>query len=571
MNRFLLFVVTVTIIATAATAAVAQDQQDNENSLLPEIDPQDIEIRSQFKAQFPGLRRQPILGFDPTPRVYQIDPNRMPFMETEEQVVADLPVSELSRPDPPAYTPPHYSDDINLFSRLGFGSYATPEAQLWGVSRISEKSYVGGDLDFSSSDGHLDNQQSSFRFLDASAQYVTKLSSESRVEVDGGIRNSFNNMFDLPTQTMIPDAARKEYSGFNLGADFQQFKNTITGWKAQANIRYYDTDLNNAGMLSGTSEERVYNASLAKRWAGSNVNETFTVKAGAKGGNYSNNGAPSDRWVTAQAGVAYERLFNYETKVTADVSAYYADDQFSSTIHPGLSVEAKHPVMENLTISVEAGAEPTVKTIEQLHKQNRFLNVDNTLRHSYRINGRAEASLSYTDLGKANIGFTYENISDQPIFVRESQTPNIGSANPLFYETRYADIYRVKAYASVTQQVITDKFRVNAKVYLQSPQVQDGGRIPFEEKVGATAGLTIRPFDVVTFEAWTDYVGSRQTGQTNETLDGFFLLGGQADVQITERFGAYLKGVNLLNQDYQVWQGYTERPFQLYGGITVKL
>ena len=48
-------------------------------SLLPDIDPQDIEIRGEFSARFPGIMRQPILGFSPRPRVFQIDPNRMPF------------------------------------------------------------------------------------------------------------------------------------------------------------------------------------------------------------------------------------------------------------------------------------------------------------------------------------------------------------------------------------------------------------------------------------------------------------------------------------------------------------
>ncbi|HKL18603.1 MAG TPA: hypothetical protein VJ905_06530, partial [Halalkalibaculum sp.] len=106
-------------LAVLTIPSVAQ-QQDTENSLLPEIDPQDIEIRSQFRARFPGIRRQPILGFDPTPRVYQVDPNRQPFMETQEQVVANLPVSELSRPNPPAYNPMRYSENIQAYSRLGY-------------------------------------------------------------------------------------------------------------------------------------------------------------------------------------------------------------------------------------------------------------------------------------------------------------------------------------------------------------------------------------------------------------------------------------------------------------------
>ena len=569
MNRFLSFFVALFVVLLAAQPALAQDQQQGENSLLPEIDPQDIEIRSQFKARFPGLRRQPILGFDPTPRVYQIDPNRTPFMETDEQVVANLPVSELSRPDPPPYMSPHYASDINAFSRLGFGSYMSPEAKFWGVSRINSKSYVGGDFDYSSSDGHLDSQQSSFRFFDANAEYATKLSSETRLGFNGGFRNSFNNMFDL-SFTNIPDGARKEYSGFNFGADFEQFQNTITGWKAQANIRYFDARLKNAGNLTGTSEERVYNGSVAKRWTGSNVNETFTVNAGARGGNYSNNRL-SGNWVTARGGVKYERLFNYTTKIAADASVYYGSDPIDSKVYIGPSVTVEHPLLKMLTLTVKAEAKPFMKTVEQLHNQNRFLNVDNALRHSYRIKGSAEASLEYADQGVLNLGVQYENIADYPIFIREQLSIVGGGSGSLFYETNYADVYKARAYASVTHQIIANRFQVNARVYMQSPQIKNGGRIPFEEKVGVNSGITVRPFDELTFEAWADYVGSRKTFQTNETLDGFLLLGGQADVQITERFGAYIKLVNLLSQDYEVWQGYTERPFQVYGGLTVKL
>lgn len=567
MNRFLYLVFSLFITVGIASPSMAQDQQETENSMLPEIDPQDIEIRSQFQARFPGLRRQPILGFDPKPRVYQIDPDRTPFMETDDQVIADLPVSELTRPDPPPYTPLPYASDINAFGRLGFGSYISPEAQFWGVKRLNPKRYIGGDLDFSSSDGHLENQESSFRFFDANAEFVTKLNEQSQLAFDGGIESSFNDMFNLP-QTNIPNSARKEYSSFNLGADFQRFKNTVTGWKMDANIRYYDASLNSATDLSGTSEERVYGGSVAKRWTGGNVSETFAIKAGARGGNYTNP-QHSDEWLTAQGGVEYERLFNYSTKVKVDASVYYGTDNFESKIYIGPSVTIEHPLLDILTLTIKGNAEPYVKTVEQLHTNNRFLNVGNELRHSYRINGQGEASLEYANHGRLNLGIQYENTSDQPIFARELR---FSGTQQLFYETNYVDTYNARAYASVVHQIIPDRFTVSGKVYLQSPQIQnEDRRIPFEEKIGVNSGISVRPIDKITFEAWADYVGSRKTYHSNEKLDGFFLLGGQADVEITDRFGAYIKLVNLLDQNYEVWQGYTERPFQAYGGITVKL
>jgi hypothetical protein len=571
MKRLLIFGFSLLVVlGVAHSNAIAQDQQESENSLLPEIDPQDIEIRSQFKARFPGLRRQPILGFDPTPRVYQIDPNRMPFMETPEQVVASVPVSELSRPDPPAYTPFDYSPDINAFARVGVGSYISPEAKFWGVSRLNPKSYIGGDFDYSSSDGHLSTQQSSFRFFDANAEYATKFNDQTRLGVNAGFKNSFNHMFDLAPGTPVPDSARKAYTGLSLGVDFEHFKNTVTGWKAQANVRYFDAELNNAAILSGTSEERVYNGSLAKRWAGSNVSQTFTIQAGIKGGNYTTT-AISDDWLTAQGGIVYERLFNYSTKVKVDASVYYISNGLESKIYPGPSLTVKYPLTHQITLSLDAEAKPYVKTLEQLHTTNRFLNAGNALQHTFTINGTAEASWEYANTGQLNLGVHYANISDYPVFARNTTASSPATVYNSFYGINYADVYRLRMYGSVTHRLASDWLRVNAKVYAQAPNIVGGSRIPYEEQFGVNAGVTVQPFDRLTFETWADYVGSRKTASANTTLDAFLLLGGQLDLRITDRIGVYAKTVNALNQNYQVWQEYTERPFQVYGGVTVKL
>src|SRR5690554_1504705 len=138
---------------------------ESEGSLLPEIDPQDIEIRSQYSARFPGLRRQPILGFRPGSRVFQTDPNRIPFLEDLEEIAAQLPVGELSRPDAPEHRFYPYSPTRNLYASLGYGSFVTPEAELHLNQEISAGRHVYGSLLHTSSGGHLD-QNSSFRYLD---------------------------------------------------------------------------------------------------------------------------------------------------------------------------------------------------------------------------------------------------------------------------------------------------------------------------------------------------------------------------------------------------------------------
>ncbi|SMO36939.1 hypothetical protein [Fodinibius sediminis] len=556
------------ILAIAALPSAAQDRQGgDDDAMLPEIDPQDIEIRSEFKARFPGLRRQPILGFEPASRTYSVDPDRMPYIESREEVVADLPISELTRPDPPAYTQLHYSPDINAFGRLGAGSYVSPEATFWGVTRLNEKSYIGGDLDLSSSEGHLDNQKSSFRFLNADAEFATKLDDDTRLGFDLGLENSFNHLYGIESTALsIPDSPRKEYGGFNLGADLQRLKNGVAGWNVQANMRYYEARVY-AGDLAGMTDEGVYNASLSKRWAGAHPQEMITAKLGGTLGDY-NNSITADQWMTGQAGVEYQRLFNYEMNLTVDASVYYGSNAFEEKVYFGPTATIELPIFEGAILTGEIGAKPYVQTAEDLHSTNRFLSSGNDFRHTYRMYGAGELELKYSEVGSLSGGIRYEDISNQPVFER-----NALSSQPdelLFYRVRYADATRVRIYAGASHQVVPEKFWLHGKAYAQLPELKDGGRVPFSEKLGLNSGFGLRLFDRATIEGWADYRGLRKNDQ-GQNLNDYLLLGGQLDLLITDNIGVYAKVVNLLDQEYQKWEGYVERPMQIYGGVTFKL
>lgn len=553
----------ITLFSGLSPQAVAQ-QQDPENSLLPEIDPQDIEIRSQFKARFPGIRRQPILGFDPTPRVYQVDPNRQPFMETQEQVVANLPVSELSRPDPPQYHPLRYSDDIRAYSRLGIGSYASPEATFWGVHRINEKNYIGGDLDFSSSDGHLDNQPSGFRFFKANTKYATKLDRETSLHFNAGGQSDFHYLYELNNQTPAVEPQGKNYLGFHFNSELNRFRNTVNGWSIEAGLTYFDVALEDES-LTGDVNETVYNGSFVKRWAGNHVSETVTMKAGVRSGAYGL-GQDQDGWTTLQGGVQYRRLFNYRTQVTGEANIYYTTDITEEKIYFGPLLEVEHSLGEKLKVTGRAEAKPYLKTIQQHHEYNRFITGNNILRHSYQIEASGEASLEYFRGSTLNAGIRYSNIKNYASYEQRAAV-----SNSSYYQINYRDATNFKIYAGLTHQLLPERFWISGRIYAQNPKLADDSRTPFQETWGLNSSVHISPIKRITLEGWADYIGKRETGITGEELDGIFLLGTQLNLEITKRFGAYLRGVNLLNDNYQMWQGYTERPIQIYGGVTVKL
>lgn len=563
MSRFLTLLFGCFLLISLTHPAAAQQQQD-ENSLLPDIDPQDIEIRSQFRARFPGLRRQPILGFDPNPRVYQIDPNRMPFMESQEQVVANLPVSELSRPAPPAYNGPGYSDSINAFGRAGIGSYLSPDVQFWGVHRLKSGGYIGGDVDYSSSDGHLDGQQSSFRFLDINGEYAAHLGRSTRLHLNGGFQNDFNHLYNLAS--LGQETPRKDYTGFNLGGTIQNFSNTVEGWAADARIRYFDTELQ-AGSLSGDINETIYQGSFSRQWAGSRVEETFSVMAGAKGGVY---GASSDQegWTTVQAGAKYNRLFNYATHLRAKAQVYYVTDVAEDKFYLAPAVEVQHDITDDLSITGSLSGQPYLKSIEQHHENNRFLEPGNALVHTYSLDVSGKASLEYYRGSTLEGGVSYMSASNYPYYFRELSADPAPEAQ--FYNIGYMDASNFKIYAGITHQLVPERFWLSGRAYVQTPKLDNGDRIPFTENWGVTSTLSLRIVKPITIEGWADYVGSRRTAQ-DEKLEGFLLIGGQADINVTGRFGAYVKFVNLLDQQYEIWDGYTERPMQVYAGITVKL
>lgn len=73
-----------------------------DDPVLPDLTPTEVEIRGELTIRFPSLRRQPLVGFNPPPRIPDIPADRAPFAEPYKQDRADLPPSPLRTPSAPA-------------------------------------------------------------------------------------------------------------------------------------------------------------------------------------------------------------------------------------------------------------------------------------------------------------------------------------------------------------------------------------------------------------------------------------------------------------------------------------
>ncbi|MCP9291334.1 hypothetical protein [Gracilimonas sediminicola] len=568
-SRPLLF--TLFILFCPIFALAQGGQQGADNSLLPEINPQDIEIRSEFQARFPGLRRQPILGFNPKPRVFQIDPNRMPFMETREEAVADISITQLGRPEPPQRSVLTNPDRINAYIRGGFGSFITPELNGYGFYKLNEKSLISADVNMRASDGHLDNQESSFRYLDANVSYITKVQDDLRLTIDVGGLSDYNDLFNLSDnlqQNFIGKTSNKSYSGGSAQLSLQQSKNTLTGWRAALGGNVFNTSLDagNSG-LSGDLDEQIGHATFSYYWPGNRLYETFDISASLEAGNYSNPVSSDQSWVDAGASFEYERLLNFSTRISGKGGIEYISDPTTSKVYFTPEIRIKHNFSNALSISGTAFAKPEMQTQQSHHQYNRFLNVQNQLRHAYHLGTTGEVNFQLFDGNRIFGGVNYRHVKDYAYYRRQTLQPSNTAG---FYNVNYADANIFELYAGASQQLLPEKFWFDGKVYVRSPKLSGGGFIPYEEKLGVEGAISYKVIKELTINGWAEYIGSREAPAANSDLSAYVLLNAGVEYQINDTFGVYAKLLNLLGQEYEIWNGYQERPFQVFGGLTIK-
>ncbi|PQJ33519.1 hypothetical protein BSZ35_01935 [Salinibacter sp. 10B] len=102
--------------------SVAQEQGDAPEQQLPEIAPQEIEIRGELQLSFPSLKRQPLRGFASPPTIPSVPDGRMPYVEPYKQALEDLPES-LPAPDAASQTVSTPADPQEGFVEMGGGRY----------------------------------------------------------------------------------------------------------------------------------------------------------------------------------------------------------------------------------------------------------------------------------------------------------------------------------------------------------------------------------------------------------------------------------------------------------------
>ena len=258
MYRVVLIVIALTL--TVIIPSANGQGRDTTGTVLPDISPREVEIRGQLEISFPSLRRQPLIGFNPPPRVPDIPASRRPFIELYKLASADLPHTPLGQPDPPEVNSLADMDRINGELEASAGRYFDRiiRARLGGS--ISRQSSLYARFDYEGSDGfelreeapELQNPYDGFEGLIGFQQLSPRVG--WGLELDGGVEsytlygtNILNND-SLSQQIVLPD--RKGYTG---GAAFwlrsQADANIDTDFRLRFSGTQFQTDLFDSNLM----------------------------------------------------------------------------------------------------------------------------------------------------------------------------------------------------------------------------------------------------------------------------------------------------------------------------------
>lgn len=554
-----------------ATVLTAQDAGTDDQALLPEIDPQDIEIRSQFQARFPGLRRQPILGFNPRPRVFQIDPERQPFIEDEETVMANLPLGEMDRPHAPVYQRLGYANPRNGFARIGVGSYFTPEADVYAIARIRDGNWISGNVRHLSSDGHIDGAASSYRNLDANFNLFNSFSKRTKLRSHFGVISDFNHYGGLivdedgPTNlnTRVERAgfrggteltvARTSLSGVNVGIDGYAYRYDLT-----SSLDNYVGDLNEWGFSGRAEYSRL----------GNNVEEVHRIRVRSRAGGIETLDNGMEGWSVTTASAHYERLFNYRTEVKASMGlAGVTDAENGFTFHVAPNVQISHTLLQGIELRGEVSGTPSHKSLRSVHGMNPYIDFSTSLQHQFVWLAKAEAVLEPFSGSRLTGGIAYENIYNHLYFTQNSNSVAGTGFSEQYYSPTFSDANFMRVYGSFSQDLRPDRLWIRADGHWQRPRLTGGDKIPFTETFALKGTASFRPVGQLLVEGWAEYAGNREDS-FGESLSSYIVLGSRFEVAVSERLGVYGKLLNILDEQYELWRGYPERGFQGYVGIT---
>jgi hypothetical protein len=270
-----------------------------------------------------------------------------------------------------------------------------------------------------------------------------------------------------------------------------------------------------------------------------------------------------------QAGARYERLLNYQTDIDASFGVALVSDAFNdSKLYISPRLDARHTLIDGIDLRALISGSPSHRSLREYHQINRFIGLNSSISHQYTSEFRSEVIIEPLSGTMFTGGVQFQHIRNYAFFIRNQTTNSQNITTQSSYSTQFENANLFKLYASFSQQLAAEKFWVSADAFWQRPRLSGSVKIPYTKSLGLKGTASVRPIRDLVVEGWVDYSGSRYNPQGDDDLDPYFLFGARFELALAGNAGIYAKLLNINDVDYEIWQGYQERGFQAYVGIT---
>lgn len=473
------------------------------------------------------------------------------------------------------------------YANFGFGNYANIVAELYSNFEISRTDNFGVFFKHNSSQGGIDGLRLDDKFFDTNLEgNYTSRQKDMTYGITAGIEHQLYNWYGLPS---IYDGASDEiiksidskhsyfggFAGGSLSLEDSYFK------KATANIRY----------LGDSFSSSEFNISILPEFSFPIMDYTLNVDvdidylSGKFDKNYANTSAI--KYSFLNAGVIPS--FDYSTDdffVSVGLAGYISlDSENSDTnfyIYP--KVSASYRLLEEQAIvygGVDGGL--TQNTYYDFKEENPFISPTMYIAPtSQQYNGFAGIKGKVETFGY-DLKVSYGKENDKAMFILNPVKATTNGYEGYEYGNSFNVVYDDVTTLAVLGEInleTSENFSIGIKGTFYSYDTkyqEEAWNLPnIEVALFSDFNITEKIYGGVSIF----YVGERKDLQYNPffptffasevTLDSYIDANVYFGYRFTNQLSFYLKGNNLLGDDYQKWANYPVQGIQVLGGATYK-
>lgn len=469
----------------------------------------------------------------------------------------------------------------NNYATLGFGNYTTILGELYSNFEISRTESAGFFFRHNSSQGNIKGVELDNQYYDTSldANYTNR-EKDMTYTIETGFEHQMYNWYGVPTGVFAPhvlsdiDAKQTYFSGYiggNLTLADSYFE------KSGLTIRYL-------GDAFSSSE---FNVKLTPEFSFPIENLNLRVEgdvdylSGSFDKNYANT---SDmKYSFLNVGVAPSIAFtNEDLSVTLGVAGYLVMDSENSdtdfSLYPRLN--ASYRLMDE-TVIVYGGVEGGIQqnSYYDFKEVNPFVSptlyiapTKNIYEGFGGLKGKLTSTVAY------NFRAAYGQDKNRALFLANPRKSNAqeGYEHGNSFNVVYDEVNTLSVFAELQVAISSDiSLGINADYFNYSTDIQsEAWNLPsLKASVFSTFNITEQFYG----GASIFFVGERKDLFFGDiptpevvTLDGYVDANVHFGYRFTDRLSAFVKGSNLLSDNYQKWMNYPVQGIQALVGATYK-